>query len=135
MSRQHGRFAQVYMGIASGTAAASPLPNAGKWMLNFSAKRDDATAFGDSNSVFVQGLPDGSGSFEAIWDLGTAQTYTAACDGVARNSYFYPTTPAVAGPYWYGSYFWDFNVEADVGNAVKVKGTFAPAGPITKISN
>ena len=135
MSRQHGRFAQVYMGIASSSAAASPLPNASKWMLNLTAKRDDATAFGDTNNVFVQGLPDGSGSCEAIWDLGTAQTYTAAMDGLARNSYFYPTTPSTAGPYWYGTYFWDFSVEADVGAAVKVKITFAPAGPITKIGS
>lgn len=122
------------MSVTSGGSAAA-LPNANKWSKNLSAKRDDATAFGDNNNIYVQGLPDGSGSFEAIWDKGTAQTYTAAMDGLARNSYFYPTTPSTAGPYWYGSYFWDFQIETEVGNAVKIKGTFAPAGNITKISN
>lgn len=122
------------MAVAS-SGTAEPLANAGKWSLDFSAKRDDATSFGDTNMIYVQGLPDGSGSFEAIWDKGTAQAYTAAMDGLARRSYFYPTSATSAGPYWFGSYFWDFSIETEVGSAVKVKGTYAPAGNVTKISN
>lgn len=123
------------MGIASSTAEASPIPNASKWMSNFTAKRDDVTSFGDGNAVYVQGLADGSGSCDVFWDKGTAQAFTAAMDGVARKTYFYPTTPLTAGPYWYGTYFWDFTIEADVGAAVKGKLTFAPAGNITKVGN
>lgn len=132
MTAGHGRFGSVYMDI-TGSGSAQRIPGSQNWMVNFTAKRDEVTAFGDGNNHYTQGLADGSGSVDLYWDNGTHQTYTAAMDGVARKTYLYPTTPATAGPYWYGTAFWDFSVTTDVGKAVLVKATFAPATDWTKI--
>ena len=132
MSKGHSSKARVYMAITSGGSAQS-VPYSSKWMANFSAKRDDTTEFGAANNHYTQGLPDGTGSFEAFWDSATAQTYTAATDGTSRATYLYPAAPSTAGPYWYAMCFWDYSIEADVANAVKIKGTFAPEGDWTKV--
>lgn len=133
MARIHGRNGQLYVGIASSAAAAEPFPFASKWSLNFTTDREDVTAFGDSNKVYVAGLPDASGSFEGYYDDATAQAFTAATDGEARNCYFYPTTPTTAGPYWYGTAFFDFTVETDVAGVSTVSGSISAASAFTKI--
>ena len=133
MARIHGRNGQLYVGIASDTADAEPFPFASKWTLNFATDRTDVTAFGDGNKVYVAGLPDTSGTFEGYFDDSTAQAFTAATDGTARRCYFYPTTPSTAGPYWYGTAFFDFNVETDVSGVVTVSGTISAASDFTKI--
>lgn len=135
MARVHGKNGVVYVGITSSTAAAEPLPNSSKWSADFKTDRKDATAFGDTNKVTVAGLPSGDGSCEMFWDSGTAQTYTAASDGNARRCYFYPTTASTAGPYWFGTAYFDFNIEVDVGDVVKCKSTWSPASPISKVGN
>lgn len=135
MARTHGRFGQIYVGIATSAADPSPLPNVRKWSASFENDLEDATSFGDSNHVYVAGLPSGEGSFEGFWDSGTAQTYTAATDGIARKAYLYPTTPAVAGPYWYGTFFFSFDIDVDVQGVTSVKGNFRPSGTISKQGN
>jgi hypothetical protein len=134
MTAGHGRSGSVYMDI-TGSGSAAKLPGSQNWMVNFTAKRDEVTAFGDANNHYVQGLPDGSGSCDLYWDNGTHQAYTAAQDGTARKTYLYPTTPSSAGPYWYGTFFWDFSVTTDVGKAVLCKSTFAPATDYVKIGS
>lgn len=135
MARSHGRFAQVYVGIASSTAAAEAIPNSSNWTAEFSTDRKDGTAFGDTNKVKVAGLPDATGKIEGFWDSGTAQTYTAATDGLKRRAYFYPTTPSTAGPYWFGEIYVDFDIDVGVEDIVKFKATWDAAGPISKNSN
>ena len=133
MARIHGRNGQLYVGIASSAAAAEPFPFASKWMLNFTTDRTEVTAFGDGNKVYVAGLPDTSGTFEGYFDDSTAQAFTAASDGEPRKCYFYPTTPSTAGPYWYGTAFFDFTVETDVAGVVSVNGNISAASDFTKI--
>lgn len=133
MARIHGQFSDVYVGIGSSSSAASPVAFASKWSADFKTDKKDATAFSDNNKVYVAGLPDSSGSYEGFFDTATAQLYTAANDGQPRYTYFYPTTPSTAGPYWYGTAYWDFSVEASVDDVVKVKGTWNAATNFTKI--
>ncbi len=133
MARIHGRNGQLYVGIATGSAAASPLAFAMEWDADFKTDHVDVTAFGDTNHVYVAGLPDAGGQFSGFYDTATAQTYTAALDGVARNFYLYPTTPSTAGPYWYGTAFWDFSIKSPVNGAVTVSGSFVPASAVAKV--
>ena len=88
---------------------------------------------GDVNKVYVSGMPDCSGSFSGFYDDATAQTYTAARDGAARNFCWYPKTPSNAGPYWFGTGLFDFSIETDIGGAVSVSGNFKAASPVTKV--
>ena len=133
MARIHGKNGQVYVGISTAVAAAEPLVNSKKWSANFNTNRIDCTAFGDTNLVYVQGLPDASFQFEGYWDTTSLQTYTAATDGIARKVYLYPSTPSTAGPYWFGTAFLDFTVETPVDGVVAIKATGAPATGFTRV--
>ena len=133
MARLHGRRGRLYVGIASDTAAAEAIPYVAQWAIEFSVDNAEVTANGDSNKVYVAGLPDVSGSFSGFLDDATAQTYTAASDGLARRFYLYPATPATAGPYWFGTALFDFKAEAAVDDAVKVSGDFQAASAVSKV--
>ncbi len=132
MSRIHGRNGRIYLGIASETAVATQLPFMASWSIKFETEKEDVTAFGDSNKVYVAGLPDASGEFSGFYDDATAQTYTAAGDGKARSFYLYPDSGST-GKYFYGTIFPDFSVEAKVGGSVEVSSSWNAASTITKI--
>lgn len=133
MARYHGRNGRIYVGIASDTASAEPLPYVATWSVGFSTDNAEVTAMGDSNKTYVAGLPDASGSFSGFLDADSAQTYTAATDGLARRFYLYPTTPTNTGPYWFGTALFDFNAEGDVGDSVKMSGDWNAASAIAAI--
>jgi hypothetical protein len=131
MPRISGRNGAIYVALTSGGSAA-PLAFTKKWMADFKTARENVTAFQDTSNVYVAGLPDASGSFDGFYDDATAQTYTAAVDGLARRFYLYPTTSST-GTYFYGTAFFDFSVDVGVDSAVTVKGTWSAASPVTKV--
>ena len=133
MARIHGRSGKLYVGIASDTASAEAIAFVSKISLNFETDDVEVTAFGDTNKVYVSGLPDCSGSFSGFYDDATAQTYTAATDGLARRFYWYPKTASTAGPYWFGTGIFDFSVESGVADAATVSGTFKAASAVSKV--
>jgi hypothetical protein len=53
--------------------------------------------------------------------------------GDARRVYLYPTTPSSAGPYWFGTAFFDFNIDTDVAGVVSINGTWSAATPFAKV--
>lgn len=132
MARIHGRRGRVYMGVASDTATAEPLPFFASWSINFATDKAEVTAMGDTNKVYVAGLPDASGDFSGFYDDATAQTYTAAVDGLARKFYLYPST-TLATQYFFGTVLPDFSVNGAVGGAVEVKASWNAASGIAKI--
>lgn len=132
MARISGRRGRVYVGIASDTAEASPLPFQASWSINFSTEKLDATAMGDDNKVYVADLPDASGQFQGFYDDATSQTYAAATDGLARKFYLYPST-STSGQYFFGTVLPDFSVEGGVGDTVKVTSSWAAASSVRKV--
>lgn len=131
MARIHGRNGRVYMALASG-GTAEPLNFFAKWSINFATDKAEVTALGDSNKVYVAGLPDASGQFSGFYDDGTVQTYTAAVDGVARKFYLYPSTTNVA-QYFFGTVLPDFSIDGDVSGAVAVSASWNAASQVTKV--
>src|SRR5690242_914392 len=109
MGRLAGRNGRLYVAIASG-GTAEPIAFINKFNINFSVNDYDVTAFGDSNTVFVAGLPAADGSYAGFYDNATAQLYTAATDGVARKFYFYLDTGDTA-KYLFGTAIFDMNIE------------------------
>jgi hypothetical protein len=132
VARIHGRRGRVYIGIASDTAAAEPLPFVAKWSANFAMDKSDVTAMGDSNHVYVGGLPDPSGDFSGFYDNATAQTYTAATDGLARKFYLYPDL-STATQYWFGTVLVDMQVDGAVDGPVAIKASWVAASTISKV--
>ena len=132
MARIAGRRGRVYMGIASDTATAEPLPFFASWSINFQTEKIEVTAMGDTNKVYVSGLPDASGEFSGFYDDATAQTYTAAQDGLARKFYLYPST-LTNTQYFFGTILPDFKVNASVGGAAEVSASWAASTAISKV--
>lgn len=131
MSRIHGRNGQIYCGVASG-ALASPMPFQASWTINMAVAKSDVTAFGDSNLVYVAGLPDASGDFGGFMDDATSQTYIAATDGLPRNFYLYPNITADPLVYWFGTILPDFSADGAIAGPVNFKSAWNAASRIQR---
>lgn len=131
MSRLHGRNARVYMSITSG-GTAEPIPFLASWSLQAATDKADVTAFGDTNKIYVAGLPDASGEFGGFYDDATAQTYTAAVDGVARKFYLYPDQTTTT-KYFFGTILPDFTASAAVDGATEITASWNAASSISKV--
>ena len=132
MARVHGRRGRLYAGIASDTALAEPIAFLTTWSIDFTVDKVDVTTLGDSNKVYVSGLPDASGSYGGFYDTSTAQLYTASQDGIARKFYLYPDTSD--GDYFYGTALFDFGVSGGVADGVSITGSWNAASAIAKVS-
>jgi hypothetical protein len=145
MGRIHGRNGMVYMGITSAGGAnpvASPLAFVSDWTINFTVAKVDVTALGDTNLVWVAGLPDASGDFTGFFDTATGQTYSAAVDGQPRAFYLYPTLVAAnggpgnatvsPGEYFFGTILPDFAVSGGVASAVTMKSSWNAASQVQR---
>ena len=131
MARIHGRRGRIYMGLASDTSTAEPLPFFATWSINFATEKAEVTAFGDNNKIYVAGLPDASGQFSGFYDDATVQTYTAATDGLPRKWYLYPSTLTNTQYFW-GTVLPDFSVDGSVADSVKVSASWNAASAISK---
>jgi predicted secreted protein len=131
MARIAGRNGAMYVNLTSG-GTAEPVAFLNHWTLNFAVDTIDVTAFGDTNKVKVAGLPDASGSYSGFFDNATAQTYTAATDGVARKMYLYPDR-TTATTYWFGTATLDMSIDASVDGAVTISGNFSAASFFPKV--
>jgi hypothetical protein len=94
--------------------------------------KQDVTAFGDSNKIYVAGLPDASGDFSGFWDDATGQTYLAAVDGLPRNMYLYPNISSDPSVYFFGTVLPDFEMDGAVGGPVNTKTTWNAASKIQR---
>jgi hypothetical protein len=120
------------MNLTSG-GTAEPIAFLTSFSMAAATDKQDVTAFGDANKIYVAGLPDASGSFEGWYDDATVQTYTAAVDGIARKMYLYPDAVTTPGQYWFGTVLPDFNVSSSVDGAVSISASWNAASTIAKV--
>lgn len=132
MARIGGRKGRLYVGLASAAATAEPVAFLNNWSISFATDNIEVTAFGDTNKVYVSGLPDASGSYSGWYDDATSQLYTAATDGAARKFYLYPSTDLNTQYFW-GTAIFDFNAEAAVDGAVAVNGDWQASTTVVKV--
>jgi hypothetical protein len=135
MSRIHGRNGIVYLGV-NPADQASPMLYLSDWSINFTVAKVDVTCMGDTNLIWVSGLPDASGDFSGFFDTGTAQTYIAAKDGQPRNFYLYPSTlgsqGANPGQYFFGQILPDYSLAGGVSAGVSLKSTWNAATSVNR---
>lgn len=120
------------MGLASDSATAEPVAFLNAWSISFEVEKAEVTAFGDTNKIYVSGLPDASGDFAGWYDDATVQTYTAATDGLARKFYLYPDNTSTT-KYFFGTILPDFSVESGVGDAVSISSSWNAASAVSKV--
>jgi hypothetical protein len=127
---RHGRFGVLYLSAANG-GTATTFPNLESWTLDGTTEFDDVTCMGDSNHSYVAGIPDVSGSFNAVWDSATASVFFAAgADGLSRRMYLYPG--GSSANYWYGDILLDSSFDGGIDGAVRVTANWKASGAITK---
>jgi hypothetical protein len=132
MARIHGRNGALYVGIASTTAVASPVPFLNEYTFESASDKVDVTSFDDTTKTYVAGLPDAKGTYKGFYDTATAQLYTASTDGGARRTYLYPDR-TIPTTYFFGTATHDFNADVKVDGAVEISGSFSAATPFAKI--
>lgn len=136
MGRIHGRNGMVYLGVQPSPSAAQPLAYVSDWTVNFTVAKVDVTALGDTNLVWVSGLPDASGDFTGFYDTATSQTYLASVDGQPRNFYLYPsllgTQGSAPGQYFFGTILPDFSTSGGVTAAVTFKSSWNAASQVQR---
>lgn len=118
------------MNLTSG-GTAEPVAFLKTWSISFSTDKQDVTAFGDANHVYVAGLPDAQGEFDGFYDDSTVQTYTAATDGVARKFYLYPST-STNSQYFWGTILPDMSISSAVDGPVEIQSSWNAASTIQK---
>ena len=129
MARIHGKSGRLYVAIASG-GTAEPIAFISDWSMTAVTDKVEVTSLGDTNKTYVAGLPDAQGTFSGFYDDATAQTYTAATDGVARKFYLYPNVSTTQ--YFFGTGLFDFSITDAVNDAVKITGNWAATSSVLK---
>jgi len=131
-TRLHGKGGAIYIGgtFASKTAiptSSNRLSFKSEWTLNRSRDYVDATAFGDANKVWLAGLPDVSGTFRGLLDVGgdlllsastsdAQQLFLMASDGTLAGT----TAIMVA----HGPGLLDAQVSVSNADAARISGNF-----------
>lgn len=132
MARLHGRRGRLYVGLLNAAAAAEPVAFLREWEITFASDDVEVTAFGDTNKVYVAGLPDIGGSYSGWYDDATGQLYAAATDGIARKFYLY-TNNDLTTQYWYGTASFDMSVSGAVDGGVSISGDWKANSPVLKV--
>jgi hypothetical protein len=132
MARRAGRNGRIYLDVAGG-GNASPLPFVAKWSVNFTTDKYEVTAMGDSTKIYVAGLADAQGDWSGFGDDATAQSYTAAVDGIARKFYLYWDLTNTPGRYFFGTIFPDLKVDSDVNGVIAMSASWNAATSIFEV--
>ena len=129
MARQHGSLGQVLIDPAGGSTYVA-VASLNAWTLDMSRDRSDATAFGDTNRVYTQGLPDIKGTFGGWWDPTTSpeEIFDVAMGAVAVGLKLVPST-LTATAFFSGLAYLDASINVGSGGTISVGGSYVAAGP------
>lgn len=124
--RISGAHGQVMIDPTGGATAVA-VANLNKWDLDLGKAMIDVTAFGDTNLVYVTGLPDYKGNLAGFWDSSAITLFTVALGTVACFLKLIPssleTTVFFSGKAWL-----DASVAVDAKGAVTIGGKWVAAG-------
>jgi hypothetical protein len=130
--RLHGSHGLVKMdptGVGGVTAVA--VAGLDKWELDMSKDHVRVTAFGDTNHVYVDGLPDLKGSYGGWFDpVDGLGVFEVIFGTVKPYLELYPNEADVDIK-WSGKGLIDGKISVDANGGVAVSGTFVGAGPWT----
>lgn len=132
MARYAGKRGQIYLGIASSSAEASPLPFVASWSHSMEPEMIDVTTMDDENQVFLGGMSAAAGEWSGFHDDSTSQSYTAAQDGLPRKFYLYPQR-TVPTKYWFGTIIPTMTVNAATNGGAEMSANWSAASKITPV--
>ncbi len=125
MPAYHGKKSVIYMST-TGAGTAASVPFFAEWTLDRSVDTVEVTSFGDSNKVFVQGLPNCAGTFSGFFDSAQDTLFDASESSTPVKMYIYPSSDA-STIYHYGTAWVSASMAAGVSGAVTISGSFVAA--------
>lgn len=127
MARQHGYKGQILIDPAGGTTY-SAVASLNTWTLDMARDRVDATCFGDTNKVWLQGLPNYTGTIGGIWDPATTPTqiFDVVLGDIAVGLKLVPSTLTPTN-FFSGLAFLDGSVNVSSSGAIAIAGTWVAA--------
>lgn len=128
MAIKSGRDGQVLYD-AAGTTPVLVL-SLNKWKLSQKTSKTNVTCFGDTNLVFIPGLPDVSGTVSGYWNSVERTLFIAA---TAVDPGLLELVPNATEPTfkWSGLAYLSADIDTAVEGAPVVAGEFMAAGPWT----
>lgn len=127
MSAHAGKTGVVYLAIESATGVATQCIKLNAWTLNRSTATYDVTSFGDTNLVYVQGLPDLKGTLSGFWDDTETKPFAGAISTNGVKLYLYPDITNSPTKYAYGTAWLNVSIDTPLSGAVKLSGNFVAA--------
>jgi hypothetical protein len=118
--RKHGRNGSIKV---DGVLVAAKA----EWTLNLARDTVEVTAFGDSNTQYVVGLKDVSGTYSGFLDLSGDLMLTASGEDAKLIELYGDDTTLVGS----GSGFIDASITCSATDAVRISGNFRASGPWT----
>lgn len=125
MPAYHGKKSVIYMST-TGAGTAANVPFFAEWTLDRSTDTVEVTSFGDTNKVFVQGLPNCNGTFSGFFDSAQDTLFDAGESTTPVKMYIYPSADA-SSIYHYGTAWVSASMAAGVSGAVTISGSFVAA--------
>ncbi len=128
--RMYGSHGSVMLEPTGAVTGALAVGSLNKWTLNLARNKADVTAFGDTNLVYVVGLPDIKGTLGGWWDSAETALFEVALGNVAG---FLQLIPSTLEPtfLWSGTAWIDAAIDVPATGAVAITGSFVGAGPWT----
>lgn len=127
MARIHGKNGQVAMDPLGGTSYAA-VQDLSKFSIDAKRDRQVVTAFGDTNVVRVQGLPDFQGDLNGWWNSVTSPALFDAIFGDVAVALKLTPNSLESGFYFAGPAYLDGSIDVDVNGAVGIGGSWVAAG-------
>jgi hypothetical protein len=128
MAIKTGRFGSVSWDPAGGTSL-SPIISLNGWTLDYSTEMEDVSCFGDTNRVYVPGLPDCKGDLSGFFNAADTTLWEAAASGTPGTLSLIHNT-SDTGVKWEGLAYLSASIDCTLA-APTVKGTWNAAGPWT----
>ncbi len=128
--RMYGSHGSVMLEPSGASTGATAVGSLNKWTLNLARNKADVTAFGDTNLVYVVGLPDIKGTLGGWWDSAETALFEVALGNVAG---FLQLIPSTLEPtfLWKGTAWIDAAIDVPATGAVAITGSFVGAGAWT----
>lgn len=124
-----GRYGKVSFDPApTVTPAPVEVISLNKWKLSMKTSKQNVTCFGDTNAVYVPGMPDLSGTLSGFWNSDELTILDAAMNADVPGFLELMPNKNEATFKFAGPAYFDFNIDATVDGAPEVSSEFMAAG-------
>ena len=130
MARRHGSTGSIKMDPTGGATTVA-IASINNWTLDLERDKEDVTCFGDTNKVYVLGLPNVEGDIGGVWDELSSPDFLRIAMGVVPVMLELIPSTVTPTHMFKGLAYLSAGLECPADGAVTITGSFVAAGPWT----